>query len=61
MINFEQVNVDREAVIASLKIPHMHFVNKNALAKRGETFMWEKTSHQKQDLGLMKMESLLGG
>ena len=40
---------------------HMHFKTKNVAAKRDEMFISEKNVPCKQDLGFLKMGSLLGG
>ena len=39
----------------------MHFISKNAPAKRDETFIWEKNVPPKRGPGFMKVGSLLGG
>ena len=36
------ITVFVECFLQFLKILHMHFINKNVPAKRGERFIWEK-------------------
>ena len=46
--------------LQTLKILHMHFINKNDSAKRDDLFILAENFPPKGDLGFMKVGSLLG-